>query len=211
MQRVQEQRSSNAPAARADDAAAAAKLVAPLLQLKRAASDAGLRLRHVRALELFERTLAAAEALPLQNDSLVVAFCISCVVDARTTLCSDVTAAAGTPNEMEVFRAVWRNDARALSLAQRALALYHARWAAGTLFTLSPHEAAFFVDCESPVLFGAETYVKCTAVDAVCFWPPLHTPAEEEARARGVHGALRIVMDMHARPDLQLSLSTIIN
>jgi hypothetical protein len=68
------------------------------------------------------------------------------VVDARTICREDVVAAADTPRYTEVRRTVWRSDEQALSLAQRCLALYHARWRAGTLFTLSPQELAYFTD-----------------------------------------------------------------
>jgi hypothetical protein len=61
MQRAQEQRSGSANLAAARGEAAAAELVAPLLQLMRAAADALLRLRYARCLELYERALVAAD------------------------------------------------------------------------------------------------------------------------------------------------------
>jgi hypothetical protein len=53
-------------------AAAAAATVAPLLQLKRAAQKAENLARFARAVELYERALAAAE-LAQPHDSLVTA------------------------------------------------------------------------------------------------------------------------------------------
>jgi hypothetical protein len=133
MRRAREERSEDDAAAAV---AAACKLVAPLLQLQHAASDAVCHLRFARCLELSERTLAAAEALlPLSRDSLVVAFCMSSVLEARTRFREDVVAAADTPQLNALLRTVWRDDERALSLAQRRLALYHARWHA--LYTLA--------------------------------------------------------------------------
>jgi hypothetical protein len=45
---------------------------------------------------------------------------------------------------------------------------------------------------------GAEVYVDC-ASDAACCWPALHTPTQEEARVRGVHGALHAALEFEAR------------
>jgi hypothetical protein len=104
----------------------------------------------------------------------------------------------------------WRGGERALSLAQRCLALFHTRWRAGTLFTLSPEELAFSTDPASPTLASSVDYIFC-AEDAVCYWPQLRTPAEEEARTHGVYGALRTAMEMHSRPDLRALLSTCVS
>jgi hypothetical protein len=195
MQRTQ------ADAARAEATTAAAELVAPLLQLSYAADNACDLMRHARALELRERALAAAEALPLLPcDSLVMALLYS-VATARTLMREDVVAVAHTQARFAVLAEVWRMDARALHLAQRALALYHTRWRAGTLLTLQPEERAFLVDDERPVQSCAEEYLVCANM-AVCCWPALRTPEEEEARVRGVYGALRAALEMESREDL---------
>jgi hypothetical protein len=207
MQRAQGPRSGSSSA---EDAAAAARaeaaeLVAPLLQLVRAAKDAIGRLRYARCRELYERALAAAEDLPLPHDSLVLAFCLARVVDARTMFREDMLAAVknATPmNATEMLSSAWRGDEHVLTLAQRSLALYHARWLAGTLFTLSPEELALSADSD---ICGAEDYIS-SAEAAVFYWPPLRTPEEMEARFHGIYGALRTVLEMDARPDLQLSL-----
>jgi hypothetical protein len=116
----------------------------------------------------------------------------------------DTVAASKTDCEKKLVE-IWRADERALlSLAQRCLALYHARWRAGTLFTLSPEERAFFANKESPVQTSAEEYIRVTQQAVIC-WPPLRAPAEEQARLHGVYGALRAALEMDARDDLQLS------
>ncbi len=102
----------------------------------------------------------------------------------------------------------WRDDEGALPLAQRCLALFHARWRAGTLFTLSVEERAFADVLEAPVLASPEEYLTC-AHHAVNHWPPLRTPAEEEARLHGVYGALRAALEMDARHDLRLRASAV--
>jgi hypothetical protein len=208
MQRAQAPRSSSGAEDARSEAAAAAALVAPVVQLDRAASDAGSRLRFARCLELYERALAAAEGLPLPHDSLVVAFCVSHVVEAHTKFREDVFAAGDTPQFEEFVKTVWRGNERALSLAQRCLALYHTRWRAGTLFTLKPEESAFLAIFPSPLQACAEDYISQAQV-AIYFWPPLRTPAEEQARLHAVYGALRTALEMDARPDLRLRANTL--
>jgi hypothetical protein len=44
-------------------------------------------------------------------------------------------------------------------------------------------------------------YIRC-ASDAACCWPALRTPADDEARVRGVHGALRAALELEARGGL---------
>ncbi len=89
-------------AADADAAAAAAALVAPLMQLLSDVAGAIRRLRNARAVELSERALAAAEALPLPRDSLVVARCMSYLVDTRTRPNISVLAAADAAQQSEM-------------------------------------------------------------------------------------------------------------
>jgi hypothetical protein len=103
---------------------------------------------------------------------------------------------------------VWLGDERALSLSQRRLALCHARWRAGTLFTLSLEEAAFLADQKFAVQTIAEGYVD-TAEDAVLFWLPPRTPAEEEARLHGIYGAMRTALALAVRDGLQLRFCTV--
>jgi hypothetical protein len=201
MHRAQERRGGRA------DATAAAELVAPVRALLLAGVGAFGRMRHTRSLELYERALAVAEELPQPHDSLVVAFCMSRVVGARTDLREDVLAVAETPQRYERLRTAWRGDERALLLAQRCLALLHTRWRAGTLFTLRPEESEFLSIAPPPLLPCADDFIE-HAQNAVWFWPPLRTPAEEEARTRGVHGALRTALEMDARPVLQLRAAT---
>ncbi len=120
MRHAREERSEASSSEEEDAAAVAAacKLVAPLLQLQHAASDAVCHLRFARCLELSERTLAAAEALlPLPRDSLVIAFCMSSVFDARVRLREDVVAAAETPQLSALLKTVWRDDKPLRNLA----------------------------------------------------------------------------------------------
>jgi hypothetical protein len=172
----------------------------------RAADAAFGSLRFARSRELHERALAAAEGLPLPDDSLVLAFCLSSVVDAHANYGEDVVAAVNTPHFAQTLRNAWRSDERALALAQRCLALYHTRWRSGTLFTLTPQELAFFADKKNPLLACGERCLT-SAKEAVCYWPPLRTPAEEEARLHGVYGALRTALEIDARDDLQVTPS----
>jgi hypothetical protein len=209
MRRARDERSADAGSSAAKVAAAAEELMAPLRQLLCAATDAIDRLRYARSLELYERALAAAEALPLPHDSLVLAYCLSRVVAARTIFCEGGFLAVNTPQMKEVLRTVYSKDERAVSLAQRCLALYHARWRAGTLFTPSPEELAHLLTLRQSPACAADHYIDC-AEDAVCYWPPLRTPADEDARLYGVCGALQMTLAIHARDDSQLSADSVL-
>jgi hypothetical protein len=169
-------------------ATTAADTVAPLLRLHRAIQQAFELARFARALELAGRALAAAEAT-LPGDSLVVARLLQIVIQFRTMFTEDVAAATQTPGYLHVLRAAWARDEQALALSQRCLAILHARWRAGTFFSLTVEEAALFAALTQQPCPGAAVYFDC-ASDAACCWPALRTPAEEEARVRGVHGAL---------------------
>jgi hypothetical protein len=180
-------------------AAAAADTVAPLLRLERAIKQAFELARFARVQELCGRALAAAEAT-LPGDSLVFAYLLQLVCHNRTTLTEDVVAAAQTPGFADALKAAWARDEQALLQSQRCLALLHARWRASSLISLNtPEEAAFFGEhgLQRPCP-GVDVYIQC-ASDAVFSWPTLRTPAEEEARVRGVHGALRAALELEAR------------
>jgi hypothetical protein len=183
-------------------ATAAADTVAPLLRLECAIRRAFELRRFARALGISERELAAAEAT-LPDDSLVVAYLLQHVSHWRTAYAEDVVAAAAAAQTFgyaDALTAAWAREEQALLQSQRCLALLHARWRAGTLFSLTPEEAAFFAGLKKPCP-GAEVYVTC-AGDAACFWPALRTPAEVEARVRGVHGALCATLELAARDRL---------
>jgi hypothetical protein len=107
-----------------------------------------------------------------------------------------------TPGYADALTAAWARDEQALALSQRSLALLHARWRAGTLFSLTPEEVAYFADGLEMPFPGAEVYLDC-ASDASCSWPALHTPTQEEARVRGVHGALCTALDLQRRGGLK--------
>jgi hypothetical protein len=179
-------------------AAAAADTVAPLLRLTREIHEAHNVARFARALELSERALADAEAT-LPHDSLVVAYLLGTVICSRTAFTQNVAAAAQTPGYTDALTAAWARDEQALALAQRCLALLHARWRAGAVFFLVTLEETAFLKKKKkgPPFPGVDVYVAC-ARDAALYWPALHAPAEEEARVRGVHGALCAALEARA-------------
>jgi hypothetical protein len=177
-------------------ATTAADTVAPLLRLQRAIRQAFELARFARALELSERALTAAEAT-LPGDSLVVTHLQQVVIQLRTAYTEDILAAVQTPGYTVALRAAWAREERALLLSQRSLALLHARWRAGSRLSLvSPEEAAFFAGLQMPNP-GADAYI-VGASHAACCWPALPAPAEEEARVRSVHGALRAALELEA-------------
>jgi hypothetical protein len=180
-------------------ATTAADTVAPLLRLNRATKQAFELARFARALELSERALAAAEAT-LPGDSLVVAHLLMIVIQFRTTYTQDVVAAARMSDYTDALKVAWVRDEQALPLSQRCLAPLHARWRDGALLSLTPEEAAFFAALKKPCP-GIDAYVTC-ASHAACWWPALRSPAEEEARVRGVHGALCAALELEARGGL---------
>jgi hypothetical protein len=176
--------------------AAATLLLAPVLELTTDAEEACQRGRMALAARLYEQALAAAERAPDASE-LIIAHLVE---HLRTTLISDGwgscsgTAAASPPSEDDLRR----SDEQALVLLRRSLALYYSRWRAGSLFTLTPQEAAFFEgrhEASAPL-----DYVVC-ALHAVRFWPALvHAlRAANEERLRAVYGALRAALEMDAR------------
>jgi hypothetical protein len=200
----------------ASTAAQADGVVAQLASLKddaRAALDGG---RSARACELYERALAAAEAA-LPTDCLVNASMLYMSSNARITtrmqeaghgvVGGDVlrpkdVERLSTPElaaVSETLLAPWRTDALALEQSRRCLALLLGRWRAGTLLTPSSQECAFFGANDAAAALrlaksaALELFFGC-ASDAALYWPPLSAPADEEARLRGVHGALVALM-----------------
>jgi hypothetical protein len=176
--------------------------------------------RTARATELFERALAAADAdASLPRDSMLVAEVLDDVILARIrnaelSLLPVEGALQASPVEAQATRAAaWRAEPRALALSQRALALLLARFNAGTLFApLTPveHDATPPMfrahrenvnDPDTLTLERAYLYI-IVAGDAAAWWPPLREPAAEEARLRGVAGALRalVVIFEHGLP-----------
>jgi hypothetical protein len=168
--------------------------VAPLLQLKRAANKAEKFSRFVRAVELYERALAAAE-LALPRDSLIIAALLDALVDTH------ICAAQANPRSSVA--------ADCMALRQRSLHLLHARWQAGTFFAPTAEETAYLVEDEYPFLptqmCGAYFYI--IAAESVKDMQPAVnlpcSPAEMEARVQGVYGALRAALEMDARGMLE--------
>jgi hypothetical protein len=177
----------------AGDAAAAATVVAPLLQLRRAAQKAEKLARFARAVELYERALAAAE-LALPRDSLVNAALLDNQLVAMNYIEPQATATSPAA-------------AARMEVKLRSLSLLHARWQAGTLFSPTADEAAYFVD-EYPHLpaqvCGAFFYIiAATNVARIHRFLPPRTPAEAEARLHAVYGALGVALETDARGMLE--------
>jgi hypothetical protein len=170
-------------------AAAAASTVAPLLQLRRAAQKAVKLARCARAVELYERALAAAE-LSVPRESLVIAALLNDVVMAHCAFLSQANdestladAVAAAPEEFKL----------------RSLHLLHARWQAGTLFVPTAEETAYFVEAaEFPGLpaqmCGAFFYL-LIATDLA---EDLPACTEVQTRLQGLYGALRTALEMDA-------------
>jgi hypothetical protein len=185
--------------------AAPATTVAQLVQLAREAHKAKDCLRGGRAVKLYERALAVAEAMMMPRNSLVVAELANlaavghCMVHAQGAGAVFDLSAAARDAWLLAQRAAWCDDDHALPLSRRVLALLHARWRAGTLRTLTPHEREYFFAASSDddddattqtagLSVGTELYIQCAA-DAALMWPPLRSAAEDEARLRAIHGA----------------------
>jgi hypothetical protein len=120
----------------ADDdaaAAAAAATVAPLLQLKRAATKAENLARFARAVELYERALAAAKLAQPRN-SLIIAALLN-----ELGIAHDNAAQAIPSNPATA-------EGKKVELRMRLLHLLHARWQAGTLFAPTAEEVAYLVE-----------------------------------------------------------------
>jgi hypothetical protein len=186
--------------------AAAADAVATLLQLFDAAMHAYKRGRKARSLELCERALAAAAASRLPLDSLIFACFLDHAVTCRSTMVADATAPHGTPRHALLVADAWRSDEELVSLARRALMLCDARFRAGTLFTPTREEHAFFDadDLSIPAaLFGVGSYLY-RAAQVLCKWPPPNTRDEDDARLRAVHGALQAALEAERRGFMNL-------
>jgi hypothetical protein len=113
-------------------APAVAATVAPLLQLKRAAQKAWKLARYARAVELYERAIAAAE-LAMPRNSLVVAALLS---ELGSMHYSASQANPGSPASAESVE----------EMKQRVFHLLHARSQAGTLFAPTAEEVAYLAE-----------------------------------------------------------------
>ncbi len=187
-----------AAAARAE-ADAAVATVAPLLQLKRAAHNADRLARYARALELYERALAAAE-VALPRDSLVIA----ALLDELHMTHHDKNVQAFEDHTCDL------NAIAAETVALvRSFHRLHARWQAGTLFSPTAEEVAYFVEDEFPrvpaQLCGAFLYLHVAQVwvQQPHDFPPCPTLAEAEARLHAIHGALHAALETDARGMLE--------
>ncbi len=186
-------RPDNAPSV----AAAAVKLVKPLQELARAAKQAADIGRTTRALELYERAVAAAEAA-LPCDSLVIAALLSDTLDCQRV--GQHMAAEARAGIAELERATWRSDEQLASMSRKALMLCDARFRAGTLFTPTPAERAYHSYEVIPTpLCGAFAYFLRATEALFSSWS---LPAADDDCARllhAVHGALRAAVELDAR------------
>ena len=182
------------------------------LEAGRAASKLG---RMARAVELFERALAAADAdATLPRDSLLVAAVLQELIFTRmmnATLSlmphgALMTDDAAFHNAARLASS--RTDPRNLALSQRLMALLCACCDAGTLFApLKPLERRASGTEEAHALrlqhhpgglpFERADCLFDVAAHDVTWWPRLSDPAAEEARVRGVAGALRAVLTLY--------------
>jgi hypothetical protein len=169
-----------------------ADVMAALVQLDDAALTATKLGRAARAIELYERALAMAQAASLPHDSLILADMRSNVVRQRLELAR---------HEGATSRAAWRSDEQLLLHARKTLLVCDARFRAGTFFTPTPEEVAFFdaggitVTTHLPI---AAEYV-ALAAEVLPNWPEPRTRDEAEVRLRIVGGALRATLEMDRR------------
>jgi hypothetical protein len=186
--------------------------LAQLLALHRAAAEADDLGRNSRSCELYERCLALAEATQ-PRDSLIIAALLEML--AQALISRSIMAlhtASGILNAARLGKAAWRSEEglRALPLSRRCLELLHARAQAGTLLSHTPAERAFYKarhdesvptgdgaaapsDVDASVPLGLHVYVDA-ACDAALCWPPGGGADVQEARLRGVYGALCAVL-----------------
>jgi hypothetical protein len=178
---------------RADVTDAATTANVALNEMVAAARTARELNRHARAVELFERALAAAEAA-LPADSLFIASLLNEQIVERLLL-SHQRALIGGPPTVDDMMAAWRAETQVVSLSQRMLSSLHARWRAGSLLTRTPHEVFFCGDLrEIQANIGAQLYMSAAA-DAVTWWPPVRTAEEDSVRLHAVRGALVCALD----------------
>jgi hypothetical protein len=188
-------------AANAAVADAAAEAVAPLLKLVYAAHEAGQRGRLVREAELHARAVAAAEA-SLPRDSLITARLLQMSITPNVGPPLAGQAAHATPHLGAAVDTAHQNDEVRLTLSRKALMLFDARFRAGTLFTLTPEERAFFEGENGgmPLLAGAAAYIGCAEI--LLNKPPqrvmMTTTAEDVAILHAVHGAMQAALQLHA-------------
>jgi hypothetical protein len=179
--------------------AATEALVAPLVQLWRSADDAMERLRVPRALELFERALVLAETT-MPESTLLAAQLLQQLNTMRTALAvGGNTLTSMDPGADALILAAWRDDEQLLHASQRSLGLLRARWAAGTLLTLTPAESCFVEAVpilHTPETWGVELFA-AWASDALVYWPQASPALAAGADClHGIHEALRAALAM---------------
>jgi hypothetical protein len=146
---------------------------APVVDLIRVATKLREDMRPTRALELYERALAKAAAV-LPPDSLFVADALmgmaaTRIIIAQNTLCPQ--PAISNSELCAAQREAGRSDTKAMASYEHSLAILHARWRAGTLFTLTLQEGLHFA-ARADVLadYRRRCSRGCTAFTARCAW-----------------------------------------
>jgi hypothetical protein len=197
-----------------DDAAAT---VAPLVALWERVADMRDLQRWARTLELMERALELARRI-LPPHSLVTAWSIGGVVTHRVFSGNEVTilSADTSASVAGICGQAWASDSCLKAMSFERLAVCCARLEAGTLFTPTPEELAFFGALHDrkitnlPLLerLGEEillsathhAMVSCTtALTSTC-----DTDTEEAAvLMAGVDATLQTALSLDARDELQ--------
>ena len=190
-----------------DAAAARAALAAlkPLRELLSAARAAGRRLACARSNELWQRTLAQAEAtLSAQavvtvhiRDLALKAMAVNAMQDIAMHM---TTALDISERMMEITVAAWKQNPRLVAMSRRNLEVLVGKWRAGKLDALSVEERVYFMCSRDTPLRGAGARLcAASARDAVAFWPP---DALDAAALRNVHDAICAVLEADAAGEL---------
>jgi len=157
--------------------------------------------RHVRELELHERSLAVVEAA-VPPDSLVA---VSSLIHIYAAITFSVS---GPDNKTRAIRA-WVGEPRLFDISRRCLRLLDLRWRAGTLFEPTGAEQYFF-DVEmldQPAWsFGACMFVQ-QARNSIYYWRELHGDEEEE-RTRFICDAVPVAVELDARLKVVLQMAS---
>jgi hypothetical protein len=132
--------------------------------------------------------------------TFILAMLLNKVGTLQILMAADGVAASGTPEYDGLVHEMWHNsDERLLVVSRKALMLCDARWRAGTLFTPTPEERVFSAEAIVPAQVYVMPLYFAHAANALQFWPPPRTAAEDNARLRAVHGALCAALEMDAR------------
>ena len=175
----------------------------PLHELLSAARTAGRRLASARSNELWQRTLAQAEAT-LSVESLVTAHIRDRAVNQTilNAIQADIVTAPGVERRTkELMTAAWQQqNTHLLAMSRRNLDVLLSKWRAGTLSALSVEERVFFLCGTDIPLSGIGARLCLTTVrDAVGFWP---YAALDAAALRDINDAICALLEADAAGEL---------